>query len=68
MGERGGGRGSTCRRREARGRLGGDGGGPGRRLGGGGGAGDAPPWRHGAVAEHLGFELRRRSAAPGAFW
>ena len=35
-------------------RLGVDGGRSGQQLGGGGGVGDAPPRRHGAVAEQLG--------------
>ena len=59
---------ATCRRGSSAAGVVVDGGGPGRQQGGGGVAGEAPPWRHGAVAEQLGFELRRRSAAPGAFW
>ena len=51
-------RGGTCRRRGTPGRLGVEGGCSGKLLGGGGVAGDAPPWRHGAVAELLGVELR----------
>ena len=35
-----------------------DGGGPGRQQGGDGVAREAPPWRNGAVAEQIGFELR----------
>ena len=58
QGERKRARGGTCRRRGAPGRLGGEGGWPGQLLGGGGVAGDAPPRRHGAVAEQLGVELR----------
>ena len=57
-GERGSCRGGTCRRREARGRLGGDGGLSGQQLGGGGVAGDGPPRRHDVVAVRLGIELR----------
>ena len=56
-GSSGSGRGATCRWREARGRLGGDGGLSGQQLGGGGVAGDGPQRWRGAVAELLAMEL-----------
>ena len=50
-------RGSTCRRRGALGRLGGEGWWSGQQQGGGGVAGDGPQRWRGAVAELLAMEL-----------